>query len=90
MPDAYPSMFRDHLADCYQACGLSPDGATQVANQQAPLSTADQAMLKAMVYDTTMEKKPPVTKLTPTPGTQLTPPPGTQTVPSQPNVVSMG
>jgi len=57
MPDAYTTMMSDHLADCYQACGLSPTGAVQAANQQAPSSAVDQAMLK--------EHMPPVLYGTP-------------------------
>lgn len=103
MPAGYTSsgMMSDHLADCYQAHGLSPDGATQVANQQAPSSTADQAMLAAFSPAPYPEMQSKSSGSMPTlfspapfpnmPSTgKATLPPGTQNVPSQPNVVSMG
>lgn len=47
MPDVYSTMMREHLADCFQACGLSPTGAVEVANEQPASRPADQAMMEA-------------------------------------------
>jgi len=45
MPDAYNTNLKDHLADCYQARGLSPAGSEQLANNQTPAKPSDQAMI---------------------------------------------
>lgn len=47
MPDEYTNNMRNHLANCYQAGGLTPAGAEQVANHQQPSNPTDQAMLGA-------------------------------------------
>jgi hypothetical protein len=49
MPDSYTTNMREHLADCYQAHGLSSAGSEQVANHEQPSDPADQAMMNA--YD---------------------------------------
>ncbi len=104
MPDVFTTsgMMSDHLADCYQARGISPVGADQVANQQAPSSAVDKAMLGAFSpapYPEMQSKSsgslptlfsPAPFPNMPSTGKKGTLPPGTQTVPSQPNVVSMG
>lgn len=64
--DGYTTMMREHLAGCYQARGLSPAGAVQAANQQAPSSPFDQAMLAEQkgfephgtVYAPTLNEQP--------------------------------
>jgi len=91
MPDVFSTMMAEHLADCFQACGLSPTGAAEVANEQPASTPADQAMMKAykpaafygivgsnspIYLPSQMDQKP-------------APPPGTQTVPSQTEVVLM-
>ena len=90
MPDVFSTMMAEHLADCFQACGLSPTGAAEVANEQPASKPADQAMMKAY-------KPVPIYKiigpyspvLGPNMDNKPTPPPGTQIAPSQTEVVLM-
>ena len=63
MPDGYTTNMRDHLADCYQARGLSSAGSEQVANQQTPTSPTDKAMMGAIqegaISGSTVNELPP-------------------------------
>ena len=97
MPDGYTTMMQDNLAYYYQALGLSPAGAAQAANQQAPSGAADQAMLQA--NDKSAVARPARFSPVPFPNMimsrgyvpkKATTPPGTQIVPSQTKVVTLG
>ena len=45
MLDGFTTTMREHVANCYQARGLSSAGSEQLANNQTPTKPSDQAMI---------------------------------------------